>query len=156
MSADEDKATRMRPSRPLGITIAAIAVILSGIMLIGTALGMLGFLGTDIVPADGDPQATGWGALLVGVISVVAGVGLLTLKRWAWILALVATGLAVGAAAWALIRHGVDGIVWALVLAGVVAFIILAYLLQRNVKNAFEAWRLEGEPISKERIGGTR
>lgn len=126
-------------SRPRGITVAAIAVIVCGIMLIGTALGMLGFLGTAVVPANGDPRITGWGALIVGVISAAVGVGLFTLKRWAWTLAIVATGLAVGAAAWALIRHGFEGIVAVSVLSGLVAFVVLAYLLQGNVKAAFEA-----------------
>ena len=48
-------------------------------------------------------------------------------------------GLAVGSAAWVLIRHGLDGVVWVSVVTGVVSFIILAYLLQRSVRDAFSS-----------------
>lgn len=125
--------------RPMGLTIIAFVVILVGLAQVIAAIVLLDWIAIADVPTTGDPQVTGATALIVGVIDIVVGAGLLTLKRWAWILALVAMGLAVGAAAWALIRHALDGIVWLSTLSGVVAFILLAYLLQRDVRNAIEA-----------------
>jgi hypothetical protein len=125
--------------RPLGITFLAIVVILVGLAQVLTAVSLLGWITLVGAPTTGDPELTGWTALAAGIFDVTVGIGLSTLKRWAWILALVAMGLAVGAAAWALIRHGLDGAVWLSTLSGVVAFVLLAYLLQRDVRNAFEA-----------------
>lgn len=124
-------------ARPLGITIIAIVVILSGIAQVITAIGLLEWIDFIDVPASGDPQVSGWASLIVGVINIAVGAGLFTLRRWAWVLAVVAMGLAVGSAAWAIIRHGLDGIVWVSIATGVVSLIILAYLLQGSVRDAF-------------------
>ncbi len=128
-----------RALRPHGVTVAAIAVILSGIMLVSTALGMLGFLGTVVVPANGGPRIDRMerphrgGHQPGGRRGAVhaRAVGLDPRHR--------RDGLAIGAAAWALIRRGFEGIVAVSVLSGAVASIVLAYLLQGNVKAAFEA-----------------
>ena len=78
--------------------------------------------------------------LIAGITSVAVGVGLFSVRaRWVWIVAVVAMGLAVGAAAWALVRHGLDGIVWATAVGGLIAFAVLAHLLRRDVRGAFSA-----------------
>jgi hypothetical protein len=126
-------------SRPTGITVIAVLLILVGVVQLIIAATLLDWVSVAPAPASGDPQVSGWAALVVGAIDLAVGVGLFTLKRWAWIVALMAAGLTVGAAAWALARHGLDGVVWVSALSGVVAFIVLAYLLQGNARAAFEA-----------------
>jgi hypothetical protein len=125
------------PARPLGITIAASVVLVTGIASIIAGIALLGWTGTGLVPTSGDAEVSGATALIVGAIGIAAGLALSTLRRWAWILGVVATGLGIGAAAWAVLRHGLDGVVWVAAVTGVVSLVVLAYLLRWSVRAAF-------------------
>ncbi len=125
-------------ARPLGITIIAIVVIINGFAQVLAAINFLDWISILDLPAEGDPQTTGWAYLIVGVINVLVGVGLFTLKRWAWYLAIIAMALAVVSALYALFQHGFDGITSASTVTGVVSLIVLLYLFSQNVRDAFE------------------
>jgi hypothetical protein len=125
--------------RPVGITIIAIVVIINGIFQILAAINFLDWVSILDLPTDGDPQTTGWAYLIVGVINVLVGVGLFTLKRWAWYLAIVAMALAVLSALYAIFQHGFGGLTSASTVTGVVSLIVLIYLFSQNVRAAFES-----------------
>jgi len=126
-------------ARPLGVTIIAIVVIINGVAQVLAAMNYLKWLSLFDLPATGDPTISGWTYLIVGIINIVVGVAMFSLKRWAWMLAILAMGLAVLSAGWSLIQHGFDGITSAPVLTGVISLLILLYLLSQNVRDAFEA-----------------
>jgi hypothetical protein len=127
------------PTRPPTVTLIATAAGLTGLAQVAIGLGMLGWVRFLGVPAQGDPEVTGWGALLSGTATVASGLSLLTLRRWAWILGVATMGITSGWAAWAVIRHGLDGTAWAALAAGVAASVLLACLLQHHVRRAFRA-----------------
>lgn len=129
----------MTNSRPLGIALIAIVVVINGIAQVLAALNYLDWVKFFDLPTSGDPTTTGWAYLIVGVINIVVGVALFSLKRWAWLLAILAMGLAVISAGWALIQHGYGGVASAPVFTGLVSLLILLYLLTQNVRNAFES-----------------
>jgi len=121
------------------VTIIAIVVVINGAAQILAAVNYLNWLKMFDLPTSGDPTTTGWAYLIVGIINVVVGVALFSLRRWAWLLAILAMGLAVISAGWALIQHGFDGITSAPVVTGLVSLLILLYLLTQNVREAFES-----------------
>jgi hypothetical protein len=128
-------AAASRAGGKRGISMVAVAVLATALALIASAVALLGGA-PDLRPASGDPQVTAWGCAIAGLVCAVAGVGLLTGRSWAWIVSLLATGMAFGAAGWALVRHGLEGIVPVLVLVGIVSLGALSYLLRWHVRNA--------------------
>jgi hypothetical protein len=135
--------------RPGGITILAIIYILLAVLSILWALlimgvgGMAGFTGM-LFGAEGMASAGGnwfWGAMLafgLAILQLVVAFGLLGLKRWAWLLALVAVGLTFVQGIIGLFGGGLGAF-----LCGAIGLVIpagiLFYLLRPHVRAAFQA-----------------
>jgi hypothetical protein len=92
--------------RPTGITILAVVYIAlavlsllwSGLVLGLGGLGSLfgGLLGADNVAAFGTSSAwSGFLGIVVALVQIIVAIGLLSMKRWAWILALISVALTV-------------------------------------------------------------
>jgi hypothetical protein len=92
--------------RPTGITIIAVLYIIlavfsllwSGLVFGVGGLSSLfgGLFGADNVAAFGTSSAwSGFLGILAALVQIVVAIGLLSLKRWAWILALVSVALTV-------------------------------------------------------------
>ena len=92
--------------RPTGITILAIVYIIlallsllwSGLVFGVGGLGSLfgGLFGADRVAALGTSSAwSGFVGILGAIVQLAVGIGLLSMKKWAWFLALVGVGLSV-------------------------------------------------------------
>ncbi len=112
--------------RPTGVTIMAVIVIVGA--LLGIYAGNLGL--------DGDAAAvgSGIGILIVSSVQLLVGIGLWTLRKWAWTLAVVVLGIRV-------ILDIVGIVTGAAVVAGIinliVSLILLWYLFRPNVQRAF-------------------
>jgi hypothetical protein len=133
--------------RPTGITIIAILYIVlallsllwSGLVFgVGGLSSLLGGLvGAENVAAFG--ASTGWAGFL-GIISTVVqfivAIGLLSMKKWAWILALIGVGLTVVQGVLGLFAGGVFGFMCG-GLALIIPVIILIYLLRPAIRGAF-------------------
>jgi len=92
--------------RPTGITIIAVAYILLAILSLlwsGLVFGVGGLsslfgglFGADNVAAFGTSNAwSGFLGIITAIVQIVVAIGLLSMKRWAWFLALVSVALTV-------------------------------------------------------------
>ena len=133
--------------RPTGITIIAIVYIVLAILSLlwsGLVFGVGGLsslvggvFGAESVAAFG--ASTGW-AGFVGIITAVVqfavAFGLLAMKKWAWILALIGVGLTVVQGVVSLFAGGPFGFMCG-GLALIIPVIILIYLLRPSMRSAF-------------------
>ena len=92
--------------RPTGITIIAVAYILLAILSLlwsGLVFGVGGLsslfgglFGADNVAAFGTSSAwSGFLGIITAIVQIVVAIGLLSMKRWAWFLALASVALTV-------------------------------------------------------------
>ena len=137
----------MAKRRPTGVTLLAIVFILLGLLSLfwsllvfgfGATTGIVGALfGDDVLATVGGAQTiNGIVGVIGAVIDLVVAYGLLALKRWAWLLALVGVGISVVSGVLGLFSGG-----FVAVCCGVIGLIIpagiLYYLLQPEVRQAF-------------------
>ena len=133
--------------RPTGITIIAIVYIVlavlsllwSGLIFGVGGLSSLfgGLVGAESVAAFG--ASTGWAGFLGIIIAIVqfaVAFGLLAMKKWAWILALIGVALTVVQGVIGLFAGGVFGFMCG-GLALIIPVIILIYLLRPTIRSAF-------------------
>ncbi|MEG3440256.1 hypothetical protein V0288_24225 [Pannus brasiliensis CCIBt3594] len=135
----------MTDQRPTGVTILAVIQFLGGILSLFLGVSGLFFGGLMVAAGSGQPanEATTMapiligasiGALINGMIGLIAGFGLFTLKGWGWILAIVFAALSILNNLVSLSQgRNVAGAIVGIVISG----LILYYLNQHNVKRAF-------------------
>ena len=134
--------------RPTGITILAIVYIVLAILSLlwsGLVFGVGGLsslfgglVGAENVAAFG--VSSGWGGFLgiiTAVVQLIVGIGLLSMKKWAWILALIGVGLTVVQGVIGLFAGGPFGFMCG-GLALIIPVIILIYLLRPTIRGAFD------------------
>lgn len=111
----------MEKGRPIGITIIAILMVISGILFLigGTALVI-------IFPYIGIPL------VIVGIANLIVAWGLLKGKGWAWIVTLIVTGISIILNAVSIGSGNVGAIVGIIINA-----VIIYYLYRPNVKSYF-------------------
>jgi hypothetical protein len=133
--------------RPIGVTIIAVVYIILAIlsllwsMLVFGVGGLTslfgGLFGAEILAAFGVSSGwTGFLGILVAVVQLVVAFGLLAMKRWAWILALVAVALTVAQGMAGLFSGGPFGLMCGM-LGLIVPVAILVYLLLPKTRDAF-------------------
>lgn len=137
----------MATRRPTGVTLLGIVFIILGLLSLfwsllvfgfGAATGVVGTLfGDDVMATVGGAQTINGVIGVIGaIIDLVVAYGLLALKRWAWVLALVGVGVSVVSGVLGLFSGG-----FVAVCCGVIGLIIpaaiLYYLLQPEVRQAF-------------------
>ena len=133
--------------RPTGITIIAIVYIVLAILSLlwsGLVFGMGGLsslfgglVGAESVAAFG--VSSGWAGFLgiiTAVVQFIVAIGLLSMKKWAWILALIGVGLPVVQGVVSLFAGGPFGFMCG-GLALIIPVIILIYLLRPTIRGAF-------------------
>jgi uncharacterized membrane protein (DUF2068 family) len=131
-------------NRPIGVTILAVLqLIFSGLTLL-IGLGVFAFKDLIVEKLAQNPSlpqepgliASFGGVLIVyGLIGLLLGYGLFTLKGWAWITTLVFQALGVLSNLFSLVsRQGSPG---GAVLSIVISAVIIYYLLRPEVKRAF-------------------
>ena len=133
--------------RPTGITIIAILYIVLAILSLlwsGLVFGVGGLsslfgglVGAESVAAFG--VSSGWAGFLgivTAVVQFIVAIGLLSMKKWAWILALIGVGLTVVQGVVSLFAGGPFGFMCG-GLALIIPVIILIYLLRPTIRGAF-------------------
>jgi hypothetical protein len=133
--------------RPRGVTIIAILYIVLAILSLLWSALLLGFggvsslfgglLGAEGMAAFGTANAwAGFVGIVAGVIQFAVAIGLLAMKKWAWILALIGVGMTVVQGIIGIFGGGpfalMCGILGLLIPAG-----ILIYLLLPGTRRAF-------------------
>lgn len=123
--------------RPTGVTVLAILLILFGILTLIFGLISIGALGF-VLPWF----ATGWEYIIViieviwGILYVIGGFGLLSLKNWARILVIIIAVLGLIGGIILIITFTIDGIIIGLI-SLVFSIIIIWYLMQEEVASYF-------------------
>jgi len=135
--------------RPAGITlIVTLYFILGGLSLLWSGLvfgwgglsSIFGSLfGAGQVLAYGEAIAwSGFLGLISAVVQIVVAFGLLGMKKWAWILALIGAGLTVIQGVVGIFGGGAFAIMCGSI-GLILPVIILIYLLRPNIRRAFGA-----------------
>ncbi len=124
-----------RPSRPVGITIIAILVILGGI--IGLLVGLAIFAFSALVATVGASSIGSVGTIIGGIflffslLWLAVGIGFLSGKGWAWILGMIVTVLSLLGSVSAIVVGQPGGVL------GLVFWGSLIYYLTRPRVKAF-------------------
>lgn len=105
--------------RPLGVTIIAILMIISGIALLSTGAILL-VVGIGVVP------------IVLGIASFVMAYGLWKGKGWAWTITLILSVISIISAIVSIVFHGYGAIINIIINA-----VIIYYLYRPNVKAYF-------------------
>jgi hypothetical protein len=91
-------------ARPIGITIAAIVFILSGLANLWTFVEAMKWL--DVLHLADTATKAPLAYLIGGIVAIVAAVALWTLKGWAWTLGVALIVLHILADLWVVIASG--------------------------------------------------
>ena len=133
--------------RPAGITLIVILFfILGGLSLIWSALvfglgGISSLIGSlfnleGILSFGTETAWSGFLGLITAVVQIVTAFGLLGMRRWAYILALIGVGLTVIQGVVGMFTGGIFGFMCGSLLL-LLPVIILIYLLRPAMRNAF-------------------
>ncbi|MCX6693410.1 MAG: hypothetical protein NT074_02490 [Methanomicrobiales archaeon] len=123
-------------SRPLGVTIIGILYILGGLITLSRSI--VGSAIMDFVGLGPISTIFGIAATILGIISLVLGVGCFMGWGWVWTFAVIVSilNIIMSIGGWAI--SGFSGIVEPpLVIGVIIPAIILWYLFQENVKRYF-------------------
>ena len=134
--------------RPTGITIIAIVLLILGVISLlwgGLVFGFGGLramfggvISAEQMAAAGAAGAwAGFLGMITAIVQIVTGFGLLGMKRWAWVLALVAVGLSVLQGIVGVFSGGIFSFMCGS-LGLVIPVIVLVYLLTPGVRGRFE------------------
>jgi hypothetical protein len=126
------------PSRPLGITILAILLAVSGLLQILVGLEARGITHLGLIAATDAAGISGWTAIVSGVLTIVVSLGLFTLAGWAWLLTVAVMAVRIVGDVLTIATLGLNSTagsaaIGQLVLSG----IVLWYFMRPGVKSAF-------------------
>lgn len=127
--------------RPTGITI--IGAVLLGLGILSLLGGLLSFgVGgvtavTSFFNAGGNAMWRGILSIATGAVQIFAGLGLLRLAKWAWLLALLGVGLQVVSGFLGLFGNGIGGFICGGIFL-VIPVLLLLYLLRPDIRAAFD------------------
>src|SRR5581483_1672447 len=128
---------------PLGIIVLGFLVLLSGFLSLiwgaaltafGGASWLTGLIFSDSIQAwGGSAFASGLWSLVVGVVQLITAAGLFARQRWAWLVAVISTALALITPFLSLLHGSLWGLVGLIIPA-----LIFSYLLHdQDVKRTF-------------------
>jgi lysylphosphatidylglycerol synthetase-like protein (DUF2156 family) len=126
-------------NRPLGITIIAIVLAISGVLNI-----ILGLVGMDILPLDVGELASGsdlsgGAAVVSGILTLIVSYGMWVTAGWAWLLTVAVMIVRIVVDVWAIVTHGIGSPLGASAVGQlIVSAIIIWYFFRPNVRAAFE------------------
>ncbi len=137
----------MTTQRPTGVTLLAIAFIILGLLSllwsllvfgVGAVTGVTGaiFGAEGMAAVGGNQTINGIVGIIGAVVDFIVAYGLLTLKRWAWLLAMIGVAISVVTGVLGLFSGGLIAVCCG-VLGLAVPAAILYYLLRPDVRRAF-------------------
>ena len=125
-------------SRPIGVTVAAIVMMVIGVftLLLGLeGAGVTNFGLKQLAPQGGLYSNT---VIISGALTLIAAFGLFTLARWAWYLAVIVLIFRVVADVFGLVSYGLSNTYGGVTIADAAITIVgLWYFLRPNVRSAF-------------------
>ena len=124
--------------RPLGVTVLSLVVIFQGVFGIVIGLNLMGVLEILDVPSIGSVEATGGALLLMGIVGTIIGLGLFSLKFWAYVIALGVLGMTVLAGIFALIQFGFSSENLPSLVPAVISGVVFAYMFSERVRPYFD------------------
>jgi hypothetical protein len=125
-------------NRPLGITIIAIVLAISGVFQVLVGLEALKITNFGLAAVTDAGGVSGWAAIIGGVASILVAGGLFTLSGWAWLLAIVVLGIRVVVDVITIATQGVGSTFGAAAITNlVISGVILWYFFRPNIKAAF-------------------
>jgi hypothetical protein len=125
-------------SRPIGVTVVAIIMMVTGVFIL-----LLGLEGAGITKFGLAPLAPNNGlyaptVIISGIISLVAAFGLFTLKGWAWYLAVVVLIFRVVADVFGLVSYALSDVHGGVAIVDlVIDAVLLWYFMRPQVRAAF-------------------
>jgi len=126
-------------SRPIGVTVVAIVLMVTGVFVLLLGLegaGITKFGLAQLAPNGGLYAST---VIISGVLSLIAAFGLFTLATWAWYLAVAVLIFRAVADGFGLVSYGISKAYGGVSIADfVITVVILWYFLRPNVKAAFK------------------
>jgi hypothetical protein len=125
-------------NRPLGITLIAIVLAISG--LVNVALGLVGMniLKIDLGALSAGAQAAGAGSVVSGVLTLLVAWGMFSTAGWAWLLTVIVMLVRIVVDVWAVATHGWSSTIgYSAIVNVVISALILWYFQRRNVRAAF-------------------
>jgi hypothetical protein len=136
--------------RPFGVTLIAILALISG--LFGLCWPTLAFTGSALLGGILGTVGVFAGIFLIigPVLQLVFSVGAFKLRRWAWYLGLISSGITV----LGVIIHLFQGAsIWSAIMGSVLSIIIFIYLLTPKVRKAFGIGSGAPEPLETSGAG---
>ncbi|HEY7110919.1 MAG TPA: hypothetical protein VH415_15945 [Nitrososphaeraceae archaeon] len=135
----------MQRNRPLGVTIVAILMIISGVIsLVGGSLGLIGGIALSVLAND--PEFGIFAAGLVAISSIIIALGIASLvvawglirgKRWAWLVTIIIAIILIISS----IAGIASGQLYSIVTL-VIYFVIVYYTYRPEVKSYFGRQKL--------------
>jgi len=126
-------------SRPIGVTVVAIVLMVTGVFVLLLGLegaGVTNFGLAQLAPNGGLYATT---VIISGVLSLVAAFGLFSLASWAWYLAVAVLIFRAVADGFGLASYALSKTYGGVSLADfAITVVILFYFLRPNVKAAFK------------------
>lgn len=124
--------------RPLGITVIAIILAVSGVFQLLVGSETLGWTNLGLAEVADAAGISGWASVLAGVLTIVVAGGLFTLAGWAWLLAVVVLVFRIVVDLWAMLTHGIGSpLGTAALVNAVISVVILLYFRSSGVRSAF-------------------
>jgi hypothetical protein len=124
--------------RPLGITVIAIVLAVSGVLQVLVGLDARGITNLGLAAATDAAGVSGWTAIISGVLTILVSFGLFTLSGWAWLLTVVVMVLRVVGDLLVIVTLGIGSTAGAAAIGQVVvSAIVLWYFMRPSVKAAF-------------------
>lgn len=123
--------------RPLGVTVIAIVLAVSGVFQVLVGTEALGYTNLGLGDVANATDISGWAAIISGALSIIGGFGLFTLAGWAWMLAIVILGIRIVADLLTIVTLGLNDLGVGAVTNIVISALILWYFFRPNVRTAF-------------------
>jgi hypothetical protein len=123
-------------SRPMGVIVIAIVLLLGVVVNFAAAADLLGFAGARTVAERGAIAVpVGWLLVIAGVLSIPAAYGVFAMTSWGW-------ALAVGLNVMAFVQNALmylndASVLVAMVVTAIVPALILWYLFRPHIRAAF-------------------
>jgi hypothetical protein len=125
-------------SRPLGITIIAILLAVSGVLQVLTGTEAQGITNFGLGAAADAAGISGWASIISGILTIIAAGGLFTLAGWAWLLVVVVLVIRIVVDIIALVTHGMGTTLGSAAIGNLVfSAVILWYFQRSSVRAAF-------------------
>jgi hypothetical protein len=133
---------------PILISVIGFFALVAGFSWLFLGLRILGFDWFGLLgdlPALEQTGLWGWLAIGAGVLWIAAGVGLWSLRPWAWLFAMVVAGLALFEAFLYFLEYPGSGLGLGM---SILPLIIILYLTSADVKAAFSVEGSEASPLA--------